>query len=108
MGKILVTEGWKSVSCYQRGWHLSRTDDFSLSYVEGQLVLSFFRQLAQLDAADFTANGWCEIVHLDFTLRQKVRKGWIGVFAMIVVLKRRQWWISNGISGYDLDSEIEE
>jgi hypothetical protein len=73
-----------------------------LSYEEGQLVLSFFRQLAQLDAADLTANGRREIVHLDFTLRQKVREGWIGVFAVVIVLKRRQWWISNGISGCDL------
>lgn len=78
-----------------------------MSDVEGQLVLSFFRQLAQLDATNFTANGWREVVHLDFTRRQKVRKGGIGVFAMVIVLKRRQWGISNGISGYDLSLEVE-
>lgn len=44
------------------------TNDLSLSYVQSQLVFSFLGQLAQLDAADFGANGRCNVVYFGFVL----------------------------------------
>jgi hypothetical protein len=47
-----------------------------------------------LHAVDLRANEWSDLVDLDLTLGQQVWERGVGVFAVVIVLKVLQRWIS--------------
>lgn len=76
VGKVLVPEG----------------DDLALGDEAGELVLAGVAQAAQLDAVDLCAGGG-RVIGDSGAGRQEVGVGWIGILAVLIVLKVLQGWV---------------
>lgn len=59
---------------------------------ESQLILAGIGELTQLDTVDFGTNVGREIS--DLSILQKIRERWISIFAMLCVVERLQWRVS--------------
>ena len=78
-GKVLIAEGY----------------DLPLGDEQGQLVLAFLGELAQLDPAHLSTNGRRELFNRSLALGQKIREGCISILAVVVVLEWRQGSVSS-------------
>ena len=72
---------------YRNGNGEVHTDDLFLGYEEGELVFAFVIELAELDTFDFGANVAGKVVYFR-AFSKEIRKGWVGIFAVIIMLKR--------------------
>lgn len=64
----------------------AENDDFAFGYEKGDFIFRFRREAAQLDSRDGGAYGGCQV--LDAGTCFEIGEGWIGVFGMVVVIKR--------------------
>jgi hypothetical protein len=71
---------------------VSESNDLSLSNQQGELILTCIIELAQLHTPDLRAGGWSESADLG-AFWQKALEAWVGIFAVLDVLKWLPWWV---------------
>lgn len=71
---------------------IAKGNDFTLGYESGEFVLAGCAEGAELDALNFGADGWGEVVYVD-ALGEQVWVGRVGVLAVFYVVE----WLEGAV-----------